>query len=106
MDSSRYKYIAERKLLFSTKSNANKRPFRLRISAPYIVEQQDVQFDVDGVVAGCHVDIDGIDEAAFEVYGMDSLQAVNMASDIEPVLKRLSLKYDFFWSTGEPYFDE
>lgn len=98
--------IAERKLLFSEKGNSKRVSFAVRISAPYIVRQEEVKFSVDGIVAGCHVELDGLNEPAFEVYGMDSLQAVNMASDIEPLLKRLSSKYDFFWLTGEPYFDE
>ena len=34
------------------------------------------------------------------------MQAVNLASNIESVIKRLSDKYDFFWGTGEPYFED
>lgn len=34
------------------------------------------------------------------------MQAVNLASNIEAVIKRLSDEYDFFWATGEPYFEE
>jgi len=44
--------------------------------------------------------------SSFDVYGMDSLQAVNMASNIDAVLERLGKKYDFYWSSGEPYFDD
>ena len=97
-------YIAERRLLFSEKSSPLRKEFRIRISAPYIVQQQYVKFPVDGIMAGCHVGIDGLNERDFDVYGMDSLQAINMASDLEPFLKRLSAKYNFFWLTGEPYF--
>jgi hypothetical protein len=99
-------YIAERKLLVSEKGKRVKSEVRVRISLPYVVLQENVQFPVDGVVSGCHVDIDGIDERGFEVYGMDSLQAINMASDIEPLIKRLGARYDFYWITGEPYFEE
>jgi hypothetical protein len=48
----------------------------------------------------------GLDEHSFDVYGTDSLQAVNLASNIEAIIKRLSDEYDFFWATGEPYFEE
>jgi hypothetical protein len=36
----------------------------------------------------------------------DSLQALPLAADVEPVLKRLSSRYDFYFPTGEGYFDE
>ena len=71
-----------------------------------MVAQEKVQFPVDGVMSICHVDIEGFDEQSFDVYGTDSMQAVNLASNIESVIKRLSDEYDFFWATGEPYFEE
>ncbi len=40
------------------------------------------------------------------VYGADSLQALQLAVDIEPILKRLSNRYDFFFPNGDGYFDE
>lgn len=99
-------YIADRKLLFSKKNNHVTEEITIKIGNPYIVQQGDVKFSADGVVAGCHVEIDGIDEPGYDLYGMDSLQAINLASNIEPLLERLSTKYDFFWLTGEPYFEE
>lgn len=99
-------YIAERKLLFSKKGSSARKEISLRISSPYIVKQGDVKFPVDGVIAGCDLEIDGLDERKISYYGMDSLQAINLASNIEPVIERLSDKYDFFWLSGEPYFDE
>ncbi len=57
-------------------------------------------------MAVCHLEFNGLDEYNFDVCGMDSLQAVNMASNIEAVLERLSKKYDFYWSSGDPYFEE
>lgn len=99
-------YIADRKLLFSEKNNHVTEEITIKIGNPYIVQQGDVEFSAEGVVAGCHVEIDGIDEPGYDLYGMDSLQAINLASNIEPLLERLSTKYDFFWLTGEPYFEE
>ena len=40
------------------------------------------------------------------IYGADSIQALQLAVDIEPVLKRLSERYDFYFPSGEGYFDE
>jgi hypothetical protein len=46
------------------------------------------------------------DETLGDTYGADSLQALQLAADIEPVLKRLSHRCDFYFPTGEGYFDE
>jgi len=32
--------------------------------------------------------------------------ALQLATDVEPILKRLSKKYDFYFLDGEPYFEE
>lgn len=100
------KYIAERTLLFSEKNSEIKKTVAVKISAPFVATEENVNFPVNGVVSGCHVEIEGLNEPGFDLYGMDSLQAINLASDIDPLLKRLGCKYDFFWSTGEPYFEE
>ena len=97
-------YIAERQLLFSEKNGSAIKRARVRISPPTIVKQESVEFPVDGVMAICRVEIEGLNEHDFDVYGMDSLQAISLASNIDPLLERLSTQYDFFWSSGEPYF--
>ena len=98
-------YIAERKLLFSDKNALSRKEMTIKISEPFVLTKNDVKFSVDGVMCGCRVEIVGLDEPGFNLYGMDSLQTINIASDVEPLIKRLSEKYDFFWMTGEPYFD-
>jgi hypothetical protein len=100
------RYIAERRLLVSEKGSRKKTDVVIRITEPYSVRQDDVDFPVDGTTSGCHVEIDGLDVPAFDVYGMDSLQALSIASNIESLVKRLSDKFDFFWATGEPYFED
>lgn len=99
------KFVAERKLLFSQKGATKKNALTVKVSAPIVATDSNAQFPVDGVVAVCRVEIEGLDEPGFDLYGVDSLQAINLASNIEPLLKRLSQKYDFFWATGEPYFE-
>ncbi|WP_177224374.1 hypothetical protein [Pseudomonas citronellolis] len=106
MVGSEVRYIAERVLLLAEKNESRKRQIKIKISEPKIVEQSMVTFPVDGVVAICHVEIEGLEEQSFDVYGADSLQAVSLAADIEMLIERLSSKYDFYWSSGEPYFDE
>jgi len=47
-----------------------------------------------------------MDEAHHEIYGADALQAIELASSsVEPFLRRLYKKYDLFYPSGEPYFD-
>lgn len=106
MSTANLRYIAERRLLVSEKRSDKQRQVVIRITEPYSVRQDQVNFPVDGTTAGCHVEIDGLDVPAFDVYGMDSLQAVNMASNIESLVKRLSDRFDFYWASGEPYFEE
>jgi hypothetical protein len=101
-------YIAERKLLYSLKGSNTRKEFVVRLGAPYLVKEGMVNFPVGKEGCwGCHVEIEGLDEKYLEeVYGADSLQAVNMASNVESFLKRLQKKYDLFWLSGEPYFDD
>ncbi len=48
---------------------------------------------------------EGIDVDDMEVYGADSVQALALATNIDGILRGMAKKFDFFWPTGEPYFD-
>lgn len=99
--------IAERHLLFSAKGESERRPLAIRIFAPRLVDPASVSFEVAPGTAVCTVEFDGIpDETLGDTYGADSLQALQLAADVDPVLRRLSKRYDFFFPTGEGYFDE
>jgi hypothetical protein len=98
-------FIAERRLLYSQKGSDVRKEFVIRIGLPYTVKGDMVGYPVGDGVAGCHVEIEGLNETCSEVYGADSLQAVNIASNVEPFLKRLQRKYDLYWLSGDPYFD-
>ena len=100
------RYIAERHLWFSEKKSGVRKKLLVGVGAPMIVAQDEVEYPVDGVISKCHVEFEGLNEHSFDVFGTDSLQAVNLASNIEAVIERLSDKYDFYWDTGEPYFDD
>ena len=100
------RFIAERKLLFSSKSSDSTGTVTIKISEPFIATKENSSIPADGVVSGCIVVIDGIDEPEFCLYGTDSLQAISLASNIDPLIKTLSNRYDFYWSDGNPYFDE
>jgi hypothetical protein len=99
--------IAERHLLFSVKGKSERKPLVIRVFAPRPVDPASVSFQVAAGTAVCTVEFDGIpDETHGDTYGADSLQALQLAADIEPVLKRLSKRYDFYFPTGEGYFDD
>ena len=99
--------IAERHLLFSEKGKSERKPLVIRIFSPRLVDPASVSFRIADGTAVCTVKFDGIsDESLCDTYGADSLQALQLAADVEPVLKRLSSKYDFYFPTGEGYFDE
>jgi hypothetical protein len=99
--------IAERRLLFSIKGQTERKPLTIRIHAPRPVESGSVLWKPDHDTAVCLVEFVGIpDVAPGETYGADSIQALQLAADIEPTLKRLSKHYDLYFQTGEGYFDE
>ncbi len=100
------KFIAERKLQYSEKGSDIRKNFSIRISAPYPVDERKVEFPIKEGFSGCSIYIDGLGETLPDVYGADSLQAVNLASNVEPFLERLQKKYEIYWSSGEPYFDD
>jgi hypothetical protein len=104
--------IAERKLKCAPKGSENTIDLIVRIGAPYLLELGMVNFKFSPGTAGCTVEITGPNpddvfegRSAHEIYGADTLQALSLASDVEPILKRLSKKYDIFFPSGEPYFE-
>jgi len=98
--------IAQRRLLYSLKGNNERIPFVVQILAPRELKEGEVEFDFNEGTAVCSVQFMGLPGATPEhIYGADSLQALQLAADVEPILKRLSQKYDFYFPTGEGYFD-
>ena len=100
--------IAKRILLYSLKGSDIRNKFIIRIGSPYIVDENMVEFSVgeEGLV-GCRVETEGLEkEYQHEEYGVDEIQAINIATDVEPFLMRLKKKYDLYWPSGEPYFEE
>ena len=98
-------WIAHRKLLYSPKGNLKRNELLIRIGKPYRPNRESVGFPIDEDVAGCLVEFVGLDkEFCLDTYGADSLQALQLAADVEPMLRRLSEEYDLFFPDGEPYF--
>ena len=97
--------IAERELFFTPKGGGERKTLTIRVFAPRQVEEGTVNFEFSPGTSRCVVDFDGINEQV-EFFGMDSLQALEMVSKLDRYLAGFSQRYDFYWMTGEPYFEE
>ena len=107
------KWIAQRELLYSLKGSPQRSELLIRISEPYLVKDGSVNFNIAEGTAGCTVEFIGLEpgevfehDNIHEVYGIDSLQALELAVNIEPALKRLNRKYDIYFPCGELYFEQ
>lgn len=101
------KSIATRELLYSHKGDSIRKKFVVRISAPYPIEEGTVNFKYHPGASVCEVEFDGLPEEFLEkTYGVDSIQALSLATNIDPYLKGLEKKYDLYWLSGDPYFAE
>ena len=107
------KWIAQRDLRYSRNGMDKRNELIIRISDPYLVKKGTVNFKFSEGTAGCTVEVIGLkdgeafeNENTHEIYGADTLQAIELASNIEPLLKRLSKKYDIYHPTGESYFED
>ncbi len=99
--------IAQRNLLFSVKGQTERRPLVIRLYAPQPVTPDSPLYRPGQETASCRVEFDGIAAGNLgDTFGADTLQAIQLAADIEPTLKRLSKEYDFYFPTGERYFDK
>ena len=99
--------IAKRELAYSIRGGGERRNLVIRIFEPFEVREGTVSFKVDAGTAGCRWEIDGLPEKPTDtVYGADSLQALQLASNIDGVLRSLGKKYEFYFLSGEPYFEE
>lgn len=100
------KFIATRELLYSDKSDSDRRKFVVRVSSPYPIAEGTVNFEFHPGASVCEIEIDGLPEKFVEkVYGIDSVHALSLAINIDPYLKGLKKRYDLYWLSGEPYFE-
>ena len=95
--------IAERQLQYATKGGDQRRSLIVKIHAPR--EAAAVGYQLDGGASICTVKFEGLPGVEFDVHGIDTVHALLQAADIDHHLRNLSTKYDFFWASGEPYFD-
>ena len=99
--------IAERYLYYTLRGESAKSKLTVRVYAPIAVERQNVEFEIEDGTSGCRYEIEGLPESLSDtVYGADSLQALQLAVNIDGVLKSLTQKYDLYFPSGEEYFGE
>jgi len=98
--------VAKRQLIFSLKGDGVRHKVTVRVHKPFEVQPGDVSFDFSAGTACCRVEFDGLDEPDYLAHGADTLQALALAVDIDPILRGMSKKYDFYFDTGEDYFEE
>ena len=92
--------------MYSRPGDNERKPVSIRIYAPFRVEQNTVNFTISEGVAACKYELHGLPEQiADTVYGADSIQALELACNIDGLLKSLGKKYQFYFPTGEPYFE-
>lgn len=97
--------IAERVLKFTRPGASQLDDLVVRVFRPEPVETESAGVEVSRFTASCRWEIVGLPEpVADTVLGADSLQALQLASDLEGVLKALSARYDLYFPSGEPYF--
>lgn len=97
--------IVSRDLFYSLKGNEVRKKFTFKVCEPKLVEENMVSFKFDEGTAICTAYFEGLDEENIEIYGMDKLHALSQALDVDRFLKSFTTKYDFYWITGEPYFE-
>lgn len=104
--SQEHKSIASRQLHYTRIGESDRRLVTILINAPYLLTDENADIAFDEGTARCLFSFDGLDERGMQVTGADTLQAVELAINaVEPTLRRLSKKYEFYFLTGEPYFD-
>ncbi len=94
--------IAERKLNYSLKNEDRMYELAILVFEPALIENEQQQ-----TVAVCSVQYDGIDFEYPEIYGMDRLQALDLAlRTIDSNMDVLKEKYDFYFLDGTSYFED
>lgn len=91
-------WLAERKLVAVRIETGERVDVTFRVGTPYWVPGDDF--------ARCPLQLDGVYERIAGAPGVDLLQALQLASNLDALLSPLRSKYDLFWPTGETYFND
>jgi hypothetical protein len=98
--------LVQRELLYSLKGTPGRHRFVIRVGNPYRLDRNTATFVFDEGAAGCKVEFEGNEVSSIDVHGIDLLHALALAVDVDRHLRAMTGKYDFYWPTGEPYFED
>lgn len=90
------KVIAERKVICEDIATGFRKIVTIQVGIPYWKDGESY--------ASCPVKYHGLFDDYADTKGMDTLQALELAVNVDDMLRRLTHKYRFFWESGEPYF--
>lgn len=99
--------VATRELDVSKKGETARSRLTVNVFKPFLLQPGQVSFDFAPGTSGCCVEFKGLGTSNFDttLYGADLLQALQFATDIDPILKRISQNYDIYFTDGESYFE-
>ncbi len=99
--------IAERTLNTKHRETGASGKLLIEVHRPYALTQDMVNFPIENGAAGCSLRFVGLGTDLYddEVVGIDTLQAIQLASDVEGILKKISQNYELFFTDGSPYFE-
>ena len=93
--------------MYCVRGSSDRKPLVVQIYAPFDVEAGSVGFDIGEGASGCKYEIVGLPENVTDtVYGADSIQALQLAMAIDGPLSSFRDRYEFYFASGEPYFEQ
>ena len=98
--------IAHRRIRVSKKGQEDRSDLVIYIGVPKFVSPSLLPFEADVEMAVCDLEIIGFAEPYIQsMIGVDLLQALQFATDVDSILKGFSKIYDLYYEDGEPYFE-
>jgi len=95
MTKSTHKWIASRNLIMVSKESGERKMLNIKIGAPWKGGQDEF--------ATCIARYDGLFDGDTTAKGVDTLQALQLASNIDSMLAGFKDRFDFFWVDGDSY---
>jgi hypothetical protein len=93
--------IARRHLRFTAPDSATQRECTIGITAPHEESHEDAaQAQRHDPMAVCEIVFEGLPVPPIVVHGADSLQALAIAADIDPILRGLEREHGFEFFSG------
>lgn len=100
-------WIAKRVLMYSPKGGDERFDLSVCVYEPFELVPGSVNFEFNPGTAGCIVQTSGFPRDVTEtVYGADSLQALELACNVDGLLRRFRKYFDLYYADGEPYFED